>query len=206
MRQIPIVFAGVVLGGALLVACETMTEQERQQAMGAGVGGAIGAASCFLVGRCDTKDAVIRTAAGVAVGWLAVRITQSSSEKRAEAPQEAAVLGYTPVQGTVVKLQNAAVEPTYCSAGEEVQFSMEYTVLAPPQNPALPVAERWVILKEGKPQITLDNGTHQRDQGRWVSHASIYLPQQVPAGTYIVKNEITAGSKYDLREVPLYVR
>lgn len=206
MRRIPIAFAGLVLGVALLGGCETLTEQQRQQAMGAGVGGAIGAASCFIVGHCDNKDAVIRTAAGAAVGWVAVRITQASSEKRADASQEAAVLGYTPPQGTVVKLQNAAVEPTYCGAGEEVRLSMEYTVLAPPEAATLPVAERWVILKEGKPQITLDNGTHERDQARWVSHASIHLPQQIPAGTYVVKNEITAGSKYDLREVAFYVQ
>jgi hypothetical protein len=206
MHRRSIVFASLVLGGAFLGACETMTEKQRQQAMGAGVGSAIGAASCLLVGRCDTKDAVIRTAAGAAVGWVAVRITQANSEKRSDAPQEAAVLGYSPLQGTVVKLQNAAIDPTYCGAGEEVHFSMEYTVLAPPETPTLPVEERWVILKEGKPQITLDNGTHERDQGRWVSHASIHLPQQVPAGTYVVKNEITAGSRYDLREVVFYVQ
>lgn len=206
MRRLIIVLASLLVGGTLLVACETMTEQQRQQAMGAGVGGALGAASCLIVGRCDTKDAVIRTAAGAAVGWVAVRITQANSHKRADGAQEAAVLGYTPPQGTVVKLQNAAIDPTYCGGGQEVRFSMEYTVLAPPDKPSLPVAERWVILKEGKPQITLDNGTHQRDQGRWVSNASIQLPAQVQAGTYVVKNEITAGSKYDLREVPFYVQ
>ncbi len=206
MHRIPIVCASLLVGGAFLVACETMTEQQRQQAMGAGVGGALGAASCLIVGRCDTKDAVIRTAAGAAVGWVAVRITQAGSEKRADASQEAAVMGYTPPQGTVVKLQNAAVDPTYCGAGEEVRLSMEYTVLAPAETQTLPVAERWVILKEGKPQITLNNGTHERDQGRWVSHASINLPPQVQAGTYVVKNEITAGSKYDLREVAFYVQ
>ena len=149
MRRRPIVWAILALVGAFLVACETMTEQQRQQAMGAGVGGAIGAASCLLVGRCDTKDAAIRAAAGAAVGWVAVRITQARSEKRADASQEAAVLGYTPPQGTVVKLQNAAIDPTYCGAGEELHFSMEYTVLAPAETPTLPVAERWVILKEG---------------------------------------------------------
>jgi hypothetical protein len=83
---------------------------------------------------------------------------------------------------------------------------MEYTVLASSAIPLVAVAERWVILKEGKPQITLDNGIHERSQGRWVSHASILLPQQVQAGTYVVKNEVTAGSKYDLREVAFYVQ
>lgn len=129
--------------------------------------------------RLQTEALFARGATGAAVGWVAVKIPQTRSQKKADAREETAVLGYTLPQGTVVKLQNAAIDPTYCRRGEEVRFSMEYTLLAPPDTPTMPVTERWVILKEGATQITLDNGTHERDQGQWVSQASIHLPQQI---------------------------
>ena len=187
-----------------MAGCNTMTEEQQDQATGAAVGGVVGAVTC-LIGDCDTGDLPVRLAAGAAVGWGVVKISQSYSEQTASASDEAEALSYSPTEGTVIRLRNAAVEPEFTRGGEDLRFSMEYTVLAPPDAATVPVSERWAILKDGAMQIELDNGTHEREQGRWVSQASIMLPADLEAGTYIVKSEVVSGSRYDVRQVAFYI-
>lgn len=196
--------ATLLVGGAAMAGCQTMTQEQQDQATGAAVGGAIGAFTC-LFGDCDPSDFLIRAAAGAAVGWGAIKINQVYSEQTASASEEAEAFSYTPTEGTVIRLQNVAIEPEFSRGGEELIFSMEYTVLAPPDTSTVPVTERWMILKDGAMQIELDNGTHERDQGRWVSRASIELPAEIEAGTYIVKSEVSTGSRYDVQQVAFYV-
>jgi hypothetical protein len=176
--------------GALVTSC-AMSDETRDQVLG-GVGGAVAGAAIGAVATGGNPRAIgAGAAAGAVTGWAAVKLVQYHSQRTRSAQQEAEYLGYRG-QGSMLNIRDAAVNPQTVQAGQPVNFAMDYAVLAPQGTSAVPVEESWVLEKDGKVLTTTSPMTQQREPGGWHTQASITVPQNAPAGSYIVKNRVSA--------------
>lgn len=188
----------VILFGSLLVSnCAEMTPAQRQQLGGLATGAGLGALVGGLTGR-DTKSALIGAAVGAAAGWATVALAQYQTQQTRSAEEEAQILGYKRVQGTVVKMRKANVAPQRATPGQPVTFEMEYALLSPDEQ--ITVEEDWEISKGGERLTSTPPKSEIRRPGGWKTRASLGLPSDAEAGTYVVKNRVRAGTVYDVRE------
>src|SRR5262249_47673682 len=182
--------ASVLVLGALITSC-AMSDETRDQILG-GVGGAAAGAAIGAVATGGNPRAIgAGAAAGAVTGWAAVKLTQYHAQKTRTAQQEAEYLGYRG-QGPMLNIRDATVNPQAVQAGQPVNFAMDYAVLAPQGTSAVPVEESWVLEKDGKVLTTTSPMTQQREPGGWRTQASITVPRNAPAGSYIVKNRVSA--------------
>jgi hypothetical protein len=180
-----------------LASCST--QDQTNQLLGGLAGAATGAGIGALAGGGSTKAILAGAAAGAVVGWGIVKLAQYHSEKTSTAKQEAKAYGYRESQGTVVKLRNANVQPDRVAKGDRATFDMDYAVLAPPDANKVDVTERWNLSKDGKTISDMPAQQVQREPGGWRSKASIDIPKDAEAGTYVVKSRVEAGTSYDER-------
>ena len=182
------------------------TSEQTNQLLGGLAGAGLGAGIGALAGGGDTKAILAGAAAGAVVGWGAVKLAQYHSERTSSAKQEAKAFGYRESQGTVVKLRGARVQPDRVAKGNRATFDMDYAVLAPKGEGAVDVVERWDLTKDGKVVSEMPAQTVQREPGGWRSKASIDIPSNADAGTYVVKSRVEAGTSYDERVSTFVVR
>jgi hypothetical protein len=197
MHLRPHPFFVVFLTAALVSGCAEMTPAQRQQLGGATAGAGLGALVGGLTGR-DAKSALIGAAVGAAAGWTTVALAQYQAQQTRSAEEEAQILGYKRGQGTVVKMRKANVMPQRVAPGQNLTFEMEYALLSPRDQ--VTVEEDWEISKGGQSLTSTPPRSEVRRPGGWKTKASLSLPREAEAGTYLVKNRVRAGTVYDVRE------
>lgn len=179
-----------------IAGCETMSEQQKSGAVGAGAGAVVGAVAGALLDKKNPgKGAAIGAAAGALVGGAAgwavgeYRVRQVRTREQA-----AAATDYTPAQGVVARIEKAATTPQQLKPGEQLTFQAQYTVLAPPQQKEIRVTETQTILFDNRhlkdlPQkeLTLAPGTID------VQH-SLTLPKEAAEGLYLMMTSITPAT------------
>jgi outer membrane lipoprotein SlyB len=188
---------GGVLCAALFTSC-AISKETRDQILGGAGGAALGAAVGALASGGDPKAIAAGAVAGAVVGWATVKLVQYHAEKTRSAAEEAKVLGYNG-QGTMVTIREASVSPGEVRPGDDVNLAMDYAVLAPSGTAVVPVQETWVLEKDGKELTRTSPQLQDREPGGWHTQAAITLPKQAPAGTYIVKNQVSAAGNVQER-------
>jgi hypothetical protein len=191
--------ACLILAATLLASCAGMTDESRNQLLGALGGAAAGAGIGALATRGDPKAALMGAAAGAAVGWAAVKLTQYYSQKTRSETEEAKAYGYQPAQGTIVKIRDASAAPQQLAPGQKVTFTTDYSVLAPEGTSSVAVQESWELSKDGTLIATMPPRQEQREPAGWQSRASIDIPSNAEPGTYTVRTRVAAGTSYDER-------
>lgn len=173
--------------------CETMSEQQKSGAVGAGAGAVVGAAAGALLNKKNPgQGAAIGAAAGALVGGAAGWAVGEYRVRQVRTREQAvAATGYTPAQGVVVLIEKAATTPQQLRPGEQLTFQAQYTVLAPPQQKEIQVTETRTILFDNRhlhdlPQkeLTLAQGTKD------IQH-SLTLPKEAAEGLYLMKTSLT---------------
>jgi hypothetical protein len=187
-----------VLCSVMVASCSTSSDSTNQILGGLG-GAALGAGIGALATGGDTTAVVAGAAAGAVAGWAAVKLVQYHSEKTRSASEEAKALGYRSSDGTVVKIRGATVSPSSARAGETLNLSMNYAVLAPQGTSSVPVSETWTLEKDGEKLASVPPKQESRAPGGWQTQAGITVPKNAGKGTYVVKNRIEAGDSYDER-------
>jgi outer membrane lipoprotein SlyB len=186
------------------VSCATVEETYRENPKTV-VGAAAGAAGGALLGGLIFKSAgaaVIGGLVGGLAGGLIGNAMESQAEERATTVQD---YGYTPSQGTLLRIEKVEVEPTSVQPGESVNLLTQYALLTPTPHQPLTVTERWDIRRgqelTGNPVLTI-----QREDGTWASAIPVTLPTSAKTGTYRVVVTVEGGGSRDSAEATFRVR
>ena len=174
---------------ALVLGCNTSGARKMSAALNQLTGGRAGSSS--------TGDARLDLAVAAA-NWANVALGQYRAQQTRSAEDEAKAIGYKKSQGTVLKVRRASVTPANATAGKPISFEMDYALLSPEQE--LDVSEEWEILKDGKTLTSTSPQTESRRPGGWRAHASINLPREAKAGTYVVRSRVRTGNLADSRD------
>jgi outer membrane lipoprotein SlyB len=171
---------GLLAAAVLLffAGCETVKEH-KGAAVGAGIGGAAGAA---LGDDNRVLGGLIGALVGGAIGHYAYD-QQRSGEETAE------VYDYSPDQGTRLEIENAAVQPITVEPGQKVDIKMTYAVLNPSEEEQLRVTEIREISHNGE-QVGRLEKTVTHSDGTYTSSVPIQLPSDAEQGLYEVKTKI----------------
>src|SRR5262245_18253513 len=187
-----------LLCAAILTSCSTSSDSTNQILGGLG-GAALGAGIGALATHGDTTAILAGAAAGAVAGWATVKLVQYHSEQTRSASEEAKALGYRSTDGMVVKIRGATVSPSSARAGDNLNLSMNYAVLAPEGTSSVPVSETWTLEKDGEKLASVPPKQESRAPGGWQTQAGINVPKNAGKGTYVVKNRVEAGNSYDER-------
>lgn len=177
----------LVIGAMMLsvTGCETMKEN-KEAAIGAGIGGAAGAGIGAAVG--GKKGAFIGGLAGAVLGGA---IGHSYAKMERDRTQAVAAVGYRPEQGNFVSIEKAEATPTLTTPGETIKVATQYTVLTP-NNDKATVREVREIRYQGKVIDTKTNDV-QREQGTYAISDVYPVTRNAKAGAYEVVTTIALG-------------
>lgn len=194
-----------VVASLAVAGCET-TGSVQDQAAGAGIGAVVGCGIGALVtgtGRgCATGAAI-----GGFVGWGAVALTQYNAQQVRSSSADSRIYGLTtPVDDTQVKIRRGTSAPKSVRPGDSVDISTDYSVMLPAGASNARVTESWALKKDGKTVANLPKKSASRAAGGWQADAEITIPDNVPAGTYVIEHKVKAGSSYDTDESTFVVR
>jgi hypothetical protein len=190
---IAVVFLATVLYG-----CAQTTRSVRENpntAIGAGTGVVGGAVMGGIIG--GKRGAIIGGLLGGLAGGAIGRYMDQKEKTLAQASRE---YGYTPAQGTRLKIEAVRPNPAVLAPGETVNINLTYAVLTPS-------ADRQVLVRETREILV--NGTSvgktsieiEREGGTWKSIVPISLPVDAPAGKYrVVASVESAGGGKDIEE------
>lgn len=197
--------AVAIVTGLAIAGCQT-TGGTQDQVAGAGVGALVGCGIGALVtgsGRgCATGAAI-----GGLLGWGAVALTQYNAQQVRSSSADSRIYGLTaPVSDTQVKIRQGASSPKSVRPGDSVNISTDYSVLLPSGVSNTSVTESWVLKKDGSTVANLPAKTSTRTAGGWQADAAIKIPDNVPAGTYVIEHKVKAGSSYDTDESTFVVQ
>jgi outer membrane lipoprotein SlyB len=186
------------------VSCATVEETYRENPKTV-VGAAAGAAGGALLGGLIFKSAgaaVIGGLIGGLAGGLIGNATESQSEGRDATVQD---YGYTPSQGTLIRIERVEVEPTSVQPGGRVNLIAHYALLTPSAAQPLTVTERWDMRRgdelTGNPVLTI-----QREDGTWASAIPVTLPPSAKTGVYRVAVTVEGGGSHDTAATTFRVR
>lgn len=186
------------------VGCATVEESVRDNPK-AVVGAAAGVAGGALLGGLIFKSAggaIIGGLLGGLAGGLIGNAMESQAKDRAATARD---YGYSPNQGTVVRIERVEIDPASIRAGERVNLIAHYALLTPNPNQPVTVTERWDIRRgrelTGNPVLTV-----QRQDGTWASAIPVTLPTTARFGTYRVAVTVEAGGQRDVAEKSFIVR
>lgn len=193
-----VVCAGLVSG------C-TMT-QENQQAMGAGFGAvAAGLTTGLLTG--NVGYGIAAAAGGAALGWGAVKLAQYNSSQVRSASEDQSMYGFTPSANTVlVKLNKGTAAPNTVAPGQQVQIASDYSLSVPASQNMAAVEETWVLKKDNQIIFEAPPQRVQRVAGGYAVNATIPIPKNATAGTYVVETRVQAGTSNDFNQAVFVVR
>jgi hypothetical protein len=139
---------------------------------------------------------------GGLAGGLIGNTLEAQSKDRAATVQD---YHYTSTQGTVVRIEKAAVEPAAMRPGKRVNLIVHYALLTPQPDQRVTVTERWDITR-GKEVAGNPVHTVQRQGGTWGSAMPITLPTTAESGKYRVALTLEAGGSRDTAELRFTVR
>lgn len=170
-------------------------------AIGAGTGVVGGAVVGGLIG--GKRGAVI---GGLLGGLAGGAIGHYMDQREKSLQQTSREYGYTPAQGTKLKIEAVRPRPAVLGPGETVDINLTYAVLTPSADQQILVRETREILIDGtsvgKTEIKIE-----REGGTWKSVVPITLPPDAPAGKYRVIASIDSpGGVKDVEEASFKVR
>ena len=193
----------IVLCFALVVpffGCETITEERRGTAIGAGAGGAAGAIAGAAIGD-STTSAVVGGLLGALVGGA---IGYYAYDRERDRDETARVYNYEADEGKFLNIEEASAVPQRVMPGDEVNLRMTYAVLSPTPGTQSQITEIREIRHEGelvgRPTVTVN-----RADGTYTSSIPLRLPSDAEAGTYRVVETIESDFGRDTRETSFTV-
>jgi hypothetical protein len=193
----------VALVLSLVAGCAT-TEQN-QQLGGAAVGGLAGGLLCTALGG-NTAACLASAAAGAAIGWGTVKVSQYRSSQVRSSQSDNRIYGLTaPPDSTSVVVRKSSAAPQNVRPGQAVSVSTDYSVILPRGTSQADVVESWVLTKNGKVLANLSQPPVQRSAGGYVAEAEIPIPANAPHGTYVVEHKVQAGTVSDSQSSVFYV-
>jgi hypothetical protein len=200
----PVKYA-VVVALALSLAAGCATTEQNQQLGGAAVGGLAGGLLCTALGG-NAAQCVASAAAGAAIGWGTVKVSQYRSSQVRSSQADNRIYGLTaPPGGTSVVVRKSSATPQNVRPGQEVSVSTDYSVILPGGTSQAEVVESWVLTKDGKVLANLSQPPVQRSAGGYVAEAAIPIPANAPHGTYTVEHKVQAGTVSDSQSSVFYV-
>jgi hypothetical protein len=183
--------------------CASIPEEHKGAATGAGVGAATGAVAGALLGSkgAKTEMAILGGLLGALAGGA---IGHYAYDKKRTKEETAQKYDYKPSQGTVIRIEEASVDPSVVKPGDKVELKMTYAVLGVESGKKLDISEIREIRYEGelhgKPQISVS-----REDGTYSSSIPITLPQDAKKGKYRVIMTVQSPSVSDSKEVTFQV-
>lgn len=188
-----------------LFGCAT-TGDGQSQAMGAGIGAALGCGVGLLV-TGHAKGCAAGAAIGGALGWGVVAINQYQARQVRSSAADNRVYGLRkPVSSTQVKIRKGSNSPKSVRAGQPVNIATDYSVMLPANVSAAQVTESWTLKKDGKVVTRLPEKSASRTAGGWEAKAEITIPPDVRPGTYVIEHKVKSGSSYDTDESTFVIR
>ena len=178
-----ILSASVALGG-----CETIRENPKTS-IGAGAGAAAGGVAGGLIGRNTTGVVVGGLLGGLAGGAIGYYLERQDRNRT----QAASEVGYSPGQGTVVRVEQVQANPASVSAGQTVNIVATYTVLTP-QGDQVAVRETREIRHNGA-LVANPTTEFSRTDGTFTSALPITLPANAGRGAYEVTTTVAVGDR-----------
>lgn len=208
-RQNKIVATAVALslGASMLVSgCATVPEDQKGKAEGGAIGAAAGAVLGGIIGSqsgSTGKGMVL----GALIGGLSGALIGDYYYDQKKTPlQTTQTYGYTPSQGTLVRLEQTKVTPSVAKPGDRVNIESTYAVLDSRSSATIPVREVREIRSKtgeliGRPEVQVN-----REGGTYSSSVPIVLPSNAKKGVYVVTTSVEAGNAKDTRETTFEVR
>jgi outer membrane lipoprotein SlyB len=173
--------------------CESIREN-KEAAIGAGVGGAAGAGIGAAAG--GEKGAIIGGLLGALAGGM---IGHYVAQKDRDRTQAVSAVGYRPDQGNFVSIEKANATPTTTRPGQAVKVATQYTVLTP-NNDKPTVRELREVRYQGK-VISSDTKDVQREQGTYTVSFEYPVARDAKTGAYEVITTVAVGEKNQQRTV-----
>jgi len=150
----------------------------------------------------DATGAAVGSPGGGLVGGV---VGKAMDMQREDLAYTASLYKYDPTQGTVVHIQDAAVEPPIVGQGGQVNLVTHYALLTPTPDAEVTVVERWHITRDGA-VLGSPVRTVQRQGGAWVSTLPVLLPTTVASGDYRVTLTVEAVEQQDSESTNFTVR
>jgi len=204
MRKCLCAAVAVAFLATVLYGCAQTSQAVRENpntTIGAGTGVVGGAVVGGLLG--GRRGAVIGGLLGGLAGGAIGHYMDQKEKTLAQASRE---YGYTPAQGTRLKIEGVHTNPGVLAPGETVNINLTYAVLTPS-------ADRQVLVKETREILV--NGTSvgktsieiEREGGTWKSIVPITLPVDAPAGKYrVIASVEGVGGGKDVEEAHFKVQ
>jgi hypothetical protein len=190
----------------ILTGCASMDADSQQQAMGAGIGAALGCGVGALITH-DARGCAAGAAIGGVVGFGAVALSQYHARQVRTAQQEASLYGLTkPVSGVQVKIRKGTASPKVVNPGKQVEVATRYSLFLPQGESSVAVSESWVLKKDGKTLTTIPAEAAVRSAGGFEVTGFFPVPANATPGTYVVEHVVKAGSSYDTDESSFVVK
>lgn len=171
----------------------------------AATGTAVGAAGGAVAGGLLSHGATGAVVGGLIGGLAGGLIGNAMDTQRQDLASTASTYNYDPVQGTVVRIQDAEVEPRTVRPGGQVNLVTHYAVLTPNPDEEVTVVERWRITRAGQ-VMGSPVRTVRRQGGAWVSTLPLTLPPTAQSGEYHVALTVEAAGQQDSETTNFTVR
>lgn len=199
------VAVAAVVTVTLATATGCATTQEGQQAQGAAMGAvAAGLATGLLTGNVGYGLAA--AAGGALLGWGAVKLYQSQTQQVRTVEQDRQLYGLSPSANSVlVKLNKAVASPDRIAPGQTVTVASDYSLALPGSQANAEVSESYTLKKDGKVLFSSPPQKAQHASGGYAVNASIPIPKDAEAGTYVVETKVEAGTSYDVSQAVFVV-
>ena len=178
----------LIVGSTL--GCAAIEEQAKahpQTAIGVGVGTAVGLLTGGLIFG-NATGTLLGGLVGALAGGVIGNVVEARSQDRTATAQQ---YGFTPAQGTMVRIDGVEVHPTQIRPGETVNLNIRFAVLTPnPQDTILVSEQRQIFL--GNAVVGDSTLKAQRQGGTWTSSQPITLPANTKSGSYRVVMSVKA--------------
>ena len=198
MRKIIAIFL-VISFLSFTSGCANMDSTGKSAIAGAGVGALIGG----LVNRDDPAEAAL---IGAALGAIAGAVIGHYIDKKQKSAEETAtVYNYKPKEGTVVNIEEVAMEPAVIRPGEASKLVINYAILTPDSGKAIPVTEMREIKSSGKSLKEIGPAVKERNSGTYITEQEVTFPANLHEGLYTLKGTVEAEGKTSTKETDFRV-
>ncbi|SPD73522.1 putative 17 kDa surface antigen [uncultured Desulfobacterium sp.] len=179
--------------------CANMGATEKGAIVGAGVGAVVGG----LVSKDHPAEGAL---IGAAVGAIAGAVIGHYIDKKQKSAEETAtVYDYQPEEGTVVNIEEVAMEPAEIRPGEASRLVINYAILSPDAEKAIPVTEIREIKSSGKSLKEIGPAVKKRNSGTYITEQEVTFPANLPEGVYTLKGTVEAEGKTSTKETDFRV-
>lgn len=198
MKKLCVVFT--IFAFMSMVSCATLEEHKGATtggAVGAGLGGLIGAA--VAPGGHGLQGAIIGGLAGAILGGVVGHYAFDTKKTQADTNKTYAYND----SNVTVRIETIDVQPKKVKAGEKVDLSLTYAVLTTSNGVARvrEIREIWIGDNQfGNPETTVE-----RKGGTYESNIPIFLPKDAQKGTYKVRYIVQTDYSKDTRETSFTV-